>query len=309
MNLADNLKKIRKDNNLSQEDLAEKLGVSRQSVSKWESNQAYPEMDKVLQICKMFNVKLDDLLNNDIHKLEKEKKSKVNINKYADDFLGFFTKTIDMFTNMRIKDIIKCAVEQIILVLILSIILKIFGGIINDVIREILFFFNDKVYNVFYQIFSSLYYVLSVIVITVIVIHIFKIRYLDYYKVEKKKDNDNKEKQEELKDNKIENKKNEKIVIRDPEHSGDKFISALFKVLLIMLKIFLLSFVAFLCFTFIGFVICFVVSFMFIKTGTFFMGMILSILACLLVVYIFLDLLYHFYINTKPKFAYLGIMF
>ena len=53
MNLADNLKKLRKDNNMSQEDLAEKLGVSRQSVSKWESGQAYPEMDKVLQLCKL----------------------------------------------------------------------------------------------------------------------------------------------------------------------------------------------------------------------------------------------------------------
>ena len=42
MNLADNLKKIRSDNKLSQEQLAEKLGVSRQSVSKWESGQAYP---------------------------------------------------------------------------------------------------------------------------------------------------------------------------------------------------------------------------------------------------------------------------
>ena len=48
MNLADNLKRIRKDNNLSQEQLAEKLGVSRQSVSKWESGLSYPEMDKVL---------------------------------------------------------------------------------------------------------------------------------------------------------------------------------------------------------------------------------------------------------------------
>ena len=53
MNLADNLKKIRKDNNLSQEQLAEKLGVSRQAVSKWESNLSYPEMDKVIQICNL----------------------------------------------------------------------------------------------------------------------------------------------------------------------------------------------------------------------------------------------------------------
>ena len=65
MNLSDNLKKIRKEQNLSQEDLAESLGVSRQSVSKWESGQAYPEMDKVLQICKMFDVSIDDLLNQD----------------------------------------------------------------------------------------------------------------------------------------------------------------------------------------------------------------------------------------------------
>ena len=49
MNLSENLKKIRKEHNLSQEQLAEKLNVSRQSVSKWESGQAYPEMDKMIQ--------------------------------------------------------------------------------------------------------------------------------------------------------------------------------------------------------------------------------------------------------------------
>ena len=47
MKLSNNLKNIRKENNLSQEQLAEKLGVSRQAVSKWESGQSYPEMDKV----------------------------------------------------------------------------------------------------------------------------------------------------------------------------------------------------------------------------------------------------------------------
>ena len=64
--LSENLKRIRKDNNLSQEQLAEKLGVSRQSVSKWENGEAYPEMDKVLQLCKMFNLNIDELLNQDI---------------------------------------------------------------------------------------------------------------------------------------------------------------------------------------------------------------------------------------------------
>ena len=43
MKLSDNIKFIRKENNLSQEQLAEQLGVSRQAVSKWESGQSYPE--------------------------------------------------------------------------------------------------------------------------------------------------------------------------------------------------------------------------------------------------------------------------
>ena len=80
---SENLKKIRKEHNLSQEQLADKLGVSRQSVSKWESNQAYPEMDKVLQICKMFNVNIDELMNQDINSVRETKQSKSNLNKYV----------------------------------------------------------------------------------------------------------------------------------------------------------------------------------------------------------------------------------
>ena len=84
MNLSDNLKKIRKEHNLSQEALADKLGVSRQSVSKWESGAAYPEMDKVLQLCKMFDLNIDELLNQDIKAVKENKKNKVDVNKYID---------------------------------------------------------------------------------------------------------------------------------------------------------------------------------------------------------------------------------
>ena len=69
-NFADNLKKIRKEYGLSQEQLADKLGVSRQSVSNWESQQAYPEMDKVIQLCNMFNLNIDELLNKDIKQVK-----------------------------------------------------------------------------------------------------------------------------------------------------------------------------------------------------------------------------------------------
>ena len=59
---SENLKKIRKENNLSQEQLAEELGVSRQAISKWESSIAYPEMDKIIALCDKFNLNIDDLL-------------------------------------------------------------------------------------------------------------------------------------------------------------------------------------------------------------------------------------------------------
>lgn len=56
------LQEIRKNNNLSQEKLAEILNVSRQSVSKWERGHGYPEIDKLIFISERFNVSLDELL-------------------------------------------------------------------------------------------------------------------------------------------------------------------------------------------------------------------------------------------------------
>lgn len=53
---------IRQKSELSQEGFAEKLGVSRQSVSKWETGQAYPETDKLIEICDIFDVSLDWLI-------------------------------------------------------------------------------------------------------------------------------------------------------------------------------------------------------------------------------------------------------
>ena len=62
MNFSEKLFTLRKANNLTQEHLAEKLDVSRQSVSKWESGQATPELDKIIALSAVFNVSTDDLL-------------------------------------------------------------------------------------------------------------------------------------------------------------------------------------------------------------------------------------------------------
>lgn len=65
MTIGDKLAKLRKENNYTQEQLADVLGVSRQSVSKWESDISYPETDKLIKISKIFNCSLDYLLKDE----------------------------------------------------------------------------------------------------------------------------------------------------------------------------------------------------------------------------------------------------
>ena len=66
MKFGDNLKQIRKSKKMSQEELAEKVNVTRQSVSKWENGETYPEMNNILELCKIFNCKLNDLVHSDM---------------------------------------------------------------------------------------------------------------------------------------------------------------------------------------------------------------------------------------------------
>ena len=66
MSFAENLKRIRKKKRLSQEELAEILGVSRQAVSKWEQGLGYPEVDKLLLLSHELNISLDSLMATEI---------------------------------------------------------------------------------------------------------------------------------------------------------------------------------------------------------------------------------------------------
>ena len=75
MKFGDNLKSLRKRKKISQEDLAELVNVSRQSISKWETGEAYPTMNNILELCKIFNCKINDLVHtnmSDISSLDKE---------------------------------------------------------------------------------------------------------------------------------------------------------------------------------------------------------------------------------------------
>ena len=69
--LADRLVELRKENKLSQEALAEKLGLSRQAISKWERAEASPDTDNLIALATLYGISLDELLGNE-PKAEKE---------------------------------------------------------------------------------------------------------------------------------------------------------------------------------------------------------------------------------------------
>lgn len=62
MNLGERLFELRKAKNLTQDDMAEKLNVTRQTVSKWETNQSTPDFDKIVPLCELFEIGTEELL-------------------------------------------------------------------------------------------------------------------------------------------------------------------------------------------------------------------------------------------------------
>ncbi len=64
MNLAENIRRLRLDHNMSQDELSEILDVSRQSISKWENGMAVPDLDKLVKMSRHFGITLDQLVGN-----------------------------------------------------------------------------------------------------------------------------------------------------------------------------------------------------------------------------------------------------
>lgn len=66
MQFGENMQFLRKQKGMTQEDLAEQMAVSRQTVSKWESDQSFPETDKLIALCDLFGCSMDALLRGDV---------------------------------------------------------------------------------------------------------------------------------------------------------------------------------------------------------------------------------------------------
>lgn len=139
MMFGDNLKKLRKSKNLSQEVLAEKIGVSRQSVSKWETGEAYPEMNNILILCNIFHCKINDLVNDsltDLDALDEDiKMSVVKLKKDQQKKMKLISKTIYLIARICRILVIVCIpiiISSMILLGVVTSKLKIVDNGINN---------------------------------------------------------------------------------------------------------------------------------------------------------------------------------
>lgn len=299
--LSENLKKIRKDNNLSQEDLAEELKVSRQAISKWESGSSYPEMEKILQICNRFNLNINDLLNNDIKEVKGEIETKNNINKYIDDFLSFISDSIDLFTSLKFKDKIRFIIEQLVIVGILVILFMIFGFILSNLFSNIIQILPNNIYYFTIGFIKDAIYIISVVIGLIVMLHLFKTRYLDYYKksiIEEKE-----------KEILVKKDSKEKIIIRDSKDNEYRFVNGLLKFIVLSIKIFAFFILLFVSLLLALLVILLVASFLISKTGLLFIGLIIALSSSIIITTIITLILINFIFNRKNNKKLLIILF
>ncbi len=316
MKFGDKLIALRKKRGLSQEELAEKLNVSRQSVSKWESNNTYPETEKIVQICNLFNCSMDDLINDkviDIDQVERKEKSNLNIS--IDSLLDFITKTIDMFAGMTFTSGLKCVIELFIIACVMA-----FGGfivisIVMGLLNSVLSFISNRYFitNFIGSVLGLIWVALTLIVL----VHIFKIRYLDYYEQALNEKSKNEDK-DDVKNNKVKLKENEKIshsekvknvVIRDAKDEPFAFLSILSKIAIGFIKFFALMFNFGTVCTLFAFVVCFVILIPFSFNSMLFFGINVAVFAGIVVTLLLIILLFKFIFNKKVNIKMAIILF
>ena len=308
MKFGDKLIILRKKNGLSQEELADKLGVSRQSVSKWESNNTYPETDKIVQICNLFDCSMDDLINDKVTDVEGSlRKNKNNINEVWDSLLEFITKSINMFSHMKFTTGLKCVIEMFIIAFLLWLVGLAVCGISSNIIANLFSFFGTRTTSIIENVLSGIFNILWFVIAVITLVHTFKIRYLNYYEdsdnnignTDSKNKYENNNDKDDKNNNKNMNAEREEKNIQNEKNRPFAFLSILSKIVLFFLK-FIVFWIAFCSiFVLIGLVIGFVISLAFIPTNIIFVGSTLALGSGVSIAVLFLLLCIYFIISRK----------
>lgn len=301
MNFSEKLSIQRKTNNLSQEQLADAIGVTRQSVSKWESGESYPDMAKIIQLCKILNCSLNDIMDDGVMgEIKTEEVKKTNV---LESFLKFITSLSNMFAHMKANSIIKMIIEM----MVVSGLVALFGFVVYSLLEfaiyEFFGIFSGSIAYFIKRILVTLIELILILICVIVVFYIFKIRYLDYYITIEDQNALEQTEENPIEENKIStainNNKREVVVIRDPKHSSSKFISLMGKLIKITFKCFVVLCVSPVIIGFLGAVISAVFALR--QNGLIFKEAFVACLGAILVCVSIIYFVYNFIFDIRQK--------
>ena len=300
MNFSENLQKLRKEKGLSQEALAEQLNVTRQSVSKWESNVSYPEMDKLIALCKIFDCDLDSLVNGSVDKKKEREVQEITGKEIFKKLDTFMKKFIFFFESMTAKDVFKFLID-IFFLIILILLFRIPFVIIEEVLTHFLRSYADlyHITNFIRFLLDFIYIVFSILIF----IYVFKIKYLDQVEndqirkevLKTAKNKDIKEKETE-KDASKEEIKVEKIYI---QKTGKSISDVLATLVLWFCKFWVLLFLVGFIASLFPVLVLFGISISFTITGLPLLGVVFALLGGILFLLCLIEPCINFLFNQK----------
>ena len=306
MKFSEKLQLLRKEKGYSQEQLADLLEVSRQSVSKWESGTTYPEMDKLLAICKIFNITLDDLTNDEVTKNDIQEKKKNNFSNLVYTLLDMIDKSANMFKSMNSKERRNC-IGNLLLVTAILLLFKIPFNYLDSLIHNLFSNPSFKIGMGFYEIFSFIISVIYLIFFVVVLVYFYKTRYLDKYDgtiIPEVKEKENEEVQQE-----VEEVKDTEEVKKEKKQKNFILFDILGAIFNFCIKFILVFVIIGLSCAFIAFVFSFVVSIILTLKGLSIIGLVIILLALVLGCGLFLDLGITWLFSNKIKFKRILITF
>lgn len=316
MKFSEKLIKLRKENKLSQEQLASKLDVSRQAVSKWESGQTYPEMDKLLALCKLFKCSLDDLTNDEISKdeMSNNQNKKNSFINFIYEMLEFINKSISMLKAMSFKEIFKMGFE-LFLLLIFLLFLRLPFALVENFGTDLLYFIGLNKFPGTYEVWSLLINLIYLILFTIIFVYIYKVRYLDKYEEteekivkyikEKKEDPEENEKKKTKKEVKVE----EKIIVKKDNSRSFALFNILGTIMKYMIKFIVICIgLPFIC-TLALFAFLLIIDIILTIKGVVFIGILLGIIFALIFNIMLVEVIFKFIFNMHINFKKIFAMF
>ena len=299
MKFGENLQKLRKEQGISQEQLAEKLGVTRQSVSKWESGSSYPEMDKIVALCNLFHCDLDVLINKDVTEERQRKDASSVIKSAFQSICDYVKKTIFVFEHKTMKELIKM-LAQIFIIICVILCFAIPFVILKEIVIS-LFYTGDNVFSLFFSkffefIFNAGYAILAIAAF----LYIFKIKFLDSEEiVEVVEESDESKEVENSDDKEVAENKPKKVKVIKNNSSGFSLLDLFTKAITICIKCILFFLLIPVVIGTIFGIVALVVLLAVMFQGVFLFGPILLLIGIIVFAIVLIEVILDFIFNLK----------